>query len=63
MVVGFGPKGMPGRMCDIVRWKWGHTNKQSGDNNFTKAKSTRRLVFSTHKRFETVFYNVPFFKF
>ena len=24
--IGFGPKGMPGRMCNIVRWKWRHTN-------------------------------------
>ena len=22
----FGPKGRPGRMCNIVRQKWGHTN-------------------------------------
>ena len=25
LVVGFGPKGMSGRMCDIVHYKWGHT--------------------------------------
>ena len=25
LVVGFGPKGMPGRMCDGVYQKWGHT--------------------------------------
>ena len=25
LVVGFGPKGMPARTCNIVRYKWGHT--------------------------------------
>ena len=28
LVVGFRPKGMPGKMCDSVRWKWGHTSVQ-----------------------------------
>ena len=26
LVIGFGPKGIPGRMCNIVGQKWGHTN-------------------------------------
>ena len=30
MVVGFEPKGMAGRMCDSVRWKWGHTIVSGG---------------------------------
>ena len=27
LIIGFGPKGMPGRMCNNLRYKWGHTNK------------------------------------
>ena len=27
LVFGFGPKGKPGRMWDIVRLKWGHTKE------------------------------------
>ena len=25
LIINYGPIGRPGRMCDSVRWRWGHT--------------------------------------
>ena len=36
LVVGFGPKGRPGRTCDSVRQKWGHTKVHTSDPESNK---------------------------